>query len=294
MQDSPSRFMKLIPLQHGMALVHAAQAQPQARVPAPVIEIPGADAWSVIVQLQDFREHKLWRGQRLVHAGAHRRGEVAVTDLREQWRCQHLSGYENVRLLVPRTAMEELGEEIARPVGELRPVQGAADPVLFHLAQAMLPAARTAGAAGAASAASETLFLDSMMLALTTHLWQRYGQQSARPASAAGRLAGWQEARVRDFMLSHLAQRLSLAEIAAQSGLSRAHFSRAFKQSFGLSPHAWLQQQRIALACRLLHEGGKSLTTIALECGFSDQSHFSRVFKQVQGMGPAAWLRRRG
>ncbi len=85
-----------------------------------------------------------------------------------------------------------------------------------------------------------------------------------------------------------------LAEIAAHSGLSRAHFNRAFRQSFGLPPHTWLQQQRITLACRLLREGGKSMSIIALECGFSDQSHFSRVFKQVQGIGPAAWLRRGG
>lgn len=287
MHESPARFMKLIPLQHGMALVHAGQAQPQACAPAPVIDIPGADAWSVIVQLQDFREHKLWRGQRLVHAGAHRRGEAAVTDLREQWRCQHLSGYENLRLLVPRTAIEALSQDLARPIGGLRSVQGEADPVLFHLAQAMLPAARTVSAGG------ETLFLDTMMLALHTHLCQRYGQQPARLTSTAGCLAGWQEARVRDFMLAHLAQRLSLADIAAHSGLSRAHFSRAFRQSFGLPPHAWLQQQRIALACRLLRESGKSMSTIALECGFSDQSHFNRVFKQVQGLGPAQWLRQR-
>jgi AraC family transcriptional regulator len=48
------------------------------------------------------------------------------------------------------------------------------------------------------------------------------------------------------------------------------------------------------LACRLLREGGKSMSIIALECGFSGQGHFSRVFRPVQGVGPAVWLRRRG
>ncbi|MGC8107756.1 hypothetical protein, partial [Salmonella enterica] len=74
-------------------------------------DIPGEDAFSVIVQLQDFRHHKLWRGQQLVHAGGHRSGEMAITDLREQWRCQHLSDYDNVRLQLPRATIEQWSEE---------------------------------------------------------------------------------------------------------------------------------------------------------------------------------------
>lgn len=279
--------MKRIRMQDDIALVRAAQAPSALSSPAPppVIDIPTEDAFSVIVQLQDFRHHKLWRGQRLVHSGGHRHGDMAITDLREQWRCQHLSDYDNVRLQLPRATIEQLSDEGGRRIGGLRQVQTIRDPVVWHLLHAMLPALN-----GAAND-SDTVFLDTVTMALHTHLAQRYGGQPVARGGGGGRLASWQQLRAREYMLSHLSQRLTLAEIASQCGLSRAHFARAFKHSFGLPPHAWLQQQRVELACRLLREGEKGMTAIALECGFSDQSHFSRVFKQIKGMGPAAWMR---
>ncbi|WP_432240148.1 helix-turn-helix domain-containing protein [Herbaspirillum robiniae] len=272
---------KSVPSRSGIGVTRATMLQP---LPAPpVIEIPCDDAFSVIVQLEDFRHHKLWRGKRLVHAGSHRRGEVAITDLREEWRCQHLSAFDNMRFHVPRATLEELSRESGVRVTGLNPVQAARDPVVFHLAQAALPAM--------GGAAADTLFIDSVTLALHTHLCNRYGKQEAQPT--AGRLAAWQEARVRDYMLANLARRLTLEEVSAQCGLSRAHFARAFKNTFGVPAHAWLQGQRIARAQQLLASGEKSMTEVALECGFADQSHFSRVFKRVLGVAPAAWLRAR-
>ncbi len=287
-QPLPQRFIKRLRLQDGLSLTRAVQSQVTgvSSGAVPVIDIPGEDAFSVIVQLQDFRHHKLWRGQQLVHAGGHRSGEMAITDLREQWRCQHLSDYDNVRLQLPRATIEQWSEEGGRRISGLQQRQAVRDPVIWHLVQAMLPML------GEAANDGDTVFMDSVTLALHTHLARHYGGQPL--ARNSGRLAGWQQVRVRDYMLAHLGQRLTLAELAAQCGLSRAHFSRAFKLSFGLPPHAWLQRQRIALACQLLREEGKSMSVIALECGFSDQSHFSRVFKQVMGVGPMGWVREQG
>jgi len=287
--SSVSRLVKHIRMQDDVALVRATQnrAAASALIPPPVLDIPSDDAFSVIVQLQDFRHHKLWRGQRLVHAGGHRLGDMAITDLREQWRCQHLSDYDNVRLHLPRASLERVSEEGGRRIGALQQVQAIRDPVVWHLLHAMLPALT-----GAAND-SDTVYLDAVTLALHTHLAQRYGGQPVGRGGGAG-LAGWQQVRAREYMLSHLARRLTLAEIAAECGISRAHFARAFKHSFGVPPHAWLQRQRVELACRLLRQSDKGMTAIALECGFSDQSHFSRVFKQIQGVGPAAWLRAQG
>jgi AraC family transcriptional regulator len=246
-----------------------------------VIDIPCDDAFSVIVQLEDFRHHKLWRGKRLVHAGSHRRGEMAITDLRDEWRCQHLSAYDNLRFHLPRSTLNELSREHGLRISALNPVQAARDPVVFHLAQAAVPMLE--------EPVADSLFIDGLTLALHAHLCSRYGKQEAQPAP--GRLAAWQQSRVRDYMLENLARRLTLAEVAAQCGLSRAHFARAFKNTFGMPVHAWLQAQRIDKAQRLLAPQDKSMIQVALECGFADQSHFSRVFKRVLGVAPAAWLR---
>jgi AraC family transcriptional regulator len=282
-QPLPSRGLKRFHLQDDITLVRAAQGV--ASEQAPVIDIPEDDAFSIIVQLQDFRHHKLWRGRQLVHAGGHRRGEMAITDLREQWRCQHLSDYDNVRLHLPRSAIEQLSQDSGRRISGLEQGQALRDPVVWHLVQAML------SMLGEAANDGDTVFIDTVTLALHTHLAQRYGHLAAPRSST--RLAGWQQLRVRDYILAHLSRRLTLAELAAQCNLSRAHFARAFKLSFGMPPHAWLQHQRIALACRLLRQSDKGMTAIALECGFSDQSHFSRVFKQVMGVAPVVWMRGR-
>ncbi|MFL9923095.1 AraC family transcriptional regulator [Herbaspirillum lusitanum] len=252
---------------------------------APVIDIPAEDAFSVIVQLQDFRQHKLWRGNKLMHAGGHARGEIAITHLGDEWRCQHLSTYDNLRFHIPRKTINDFSYEDGRPaISHFDNVQGAADTVAFHLAQAVLPML------GAPSAAN-SLFIDSVALALYTHLANRYGQAVAAASRRIGRLAGWQEQRAKAFMAAHLTQRLSLASIAAECGLSRSHFARQFKHSTGMPVHMWLQNLRIERARHMLLHTDKTVTQIALECGFADQSHFSRVFRNMLGTTPVAWLR---
>ena len=80
-------------------------------------------------------------------------------------------------------------------------------------------------------------------------------------------------------------------DLARECRLSRAHFSRAFRRSVGMAPHNWLIEQRIVLSKEKLREDRLSLTDVALECGFSDQSHLSREFKRTVGVSPGAWRR---
>lgn len=69
---------------------------------------------------------------------------------------------------------------------------------------------------------------------------------------------------------------LSLEELAQSSGLSRFTIIRLFKQNLGLTPHAFQLNLRIHQARQQL-KTGKSITAIAYDLGFSDQSHFHRV-----------------
>ncbi|SEL10112.1 AraC family transcriptional regulator [Pseudoxanthomonas sp. GM95] len=112
----------------------------------------------------------------------------------------------------------------------------------------------------------------------------------AQQAAVAG-LAPWQANSVVRMMLSQLAARISTTALARECGLSRGHFSRAFKQTFGLPPHSWRHVQRIALAKTMLAEDRHALTDIAAQCGFSDQAHFTRAFKADTGTTPLAWRR---
>ena len=114
-------------------------------------------------------------------------------------------------------------------------------------------------------------------------------QRRARPR---GGLPPGALRRVREYMEERLAEKIELSDLAKIAGLSGCHFSRAFKQSVGTPPHRYLVMRRIAAAAELIRTTNRSMTDIALEVGFSDQSHFTRSFSAVTGETPCA-LRRR-
>jgi AraC-like DNA-binding protein len=80
-------------------------------------------------------------------------------------------------------------------------------------------------------------------------------------------------------------------ELARECLLSSAHFSRAFRRSVGMAPHDWLIEQRIVLSRKKLRDDRLSLSDVAAECGFTDQSHFTRMFNRIVGVSPGAWRR---
>ncbi|WBV41565.1 helix-turn-helix domain-containing protein [Pseudoroseomonas cervicalis] len=104
-------------------------------------------------------------------------------------------------------------------------------------------------------------------------------------------LAPWQAVKVLRHIEAHLAEALSVAQLAALVGLSAGYFSRAFRASQSLSPHAFILQRRLARAQLLMLASSRGLSDIALECGFCDQPHLTRRFRHALGMSPAAWRR---
>ena len=113
------------------------------------------------------------------------------------------------------------------------------------------------------------------------------------PASGRlGRLAPWQERRVRAHVDANLHASLRVEDLAAVARLSTSYFARAFKASFGEPPHAYLLRRRVERAQLLMRQGPAPLAQVALACGLSDQAHLSRVFRQVTGSSPSDWRRR--
>lgn len=115
----------------------------------------------------------------------------------------------------------------------------------------------------------------------------------SRAARRRGGLSAAALHRVKLFVEAHLARRIRVGELAQRSGLSVFYFTRAFRQSTGMTPHAYVQQRRVERARELLGQSTRSLGDIALEVGFSSQSHFTTVFRRLTGLTPAL-LRRAG
>lgn len=114
---------------------------------------------------------------------------------------------------------------------------------------------------------------------------------STRPAVARGGLSPGALRRCLLFVERELARPIPLHELAMQAGLSDCHFARAFKQSTGLPPHRYLLARRIEAALALIQGSDRSLTQVALEAGFCDQSHLCRAVARATGRTPRA-LRR--
>ena len=112
-------------------------------------------------------------------------------------------------------------------------------------------------------------------------------QSTFRP----GGLATWQAQRTVAYIEANLGSKLAVGEMADLVALGKCHFSRAFKQSLGSSPMAYVGLRRVERAKFMMTSTSERLSDIALACGFADQSHFNRYFRHVVGMSPGVWRR---
>jgi AraC-like DNA-binding protein len=126
--------------------------------------------------------------------------------------------------------------------------------------------------------------LDGLLERLTTHLhWRtRYAEDPRLPRVAQ---------KAREYLHANARYDIGLDQLAAATGVDRFRLTRAFKAAYGIAPHAYLVQLRLATARRLLARG-ELPATIAMELGFSDQSHLGRWFVRAYGLTPALYRKR--
>ena len=95
----------------------------------------------------------------------------------------------------------------------------------------------------------------------------------------------------REFLHSKVGERTSLEDVAREACLSPYHMHRAFMQTFGETPHAYLTTLRLNRARSLL-KSGCSVTAASMEVGFSSMSAFSRLFRTRFGVSPSSEIRK--
>lgn len=102
-----------------------------------------------------------------------------------------------------------------------------------------------------------------------------------------GRIGFAQQRRLVELIEGQLGSDLSLTRLAEEIGLSTFHFARAFKATFGVTPHHYVQGRRLDAAARALRsEHGRPIADIALACGFSSQSHMTELMRRKMGTTP--------
>jgi AraC family transcriptional regulator len=114
----------------------------------------------------------------------------------------------------------------------------------------------------------------------------------AAPAAPTGGLPPRTVRRLEAYIDENLGNRIRVVDLAQIARLSACYFSRAFRQSFGRPPHAYIVRRRIERAQQLMLRTNEPLCQIALDCGLADQAHLSKLFRRVRGETPAAWRKR--
>src|SRR6266536_130743 len=97
--------------------------------------------------------------------------------------------------------------------------------------------------------------------------------------------------RARDAMDRRYAQPLDIPSLARIAHVSEAHFIRTFRDTFGETPHRYLQRRRVERAMFLLRQTDRSVTEICLDVGFVSLGSFSRTFSEIVGQSPSEFRR---
>jgi transcriptional regulator GlxA family with amidase domain len=118
---------------------------------------------------------------------------------------------------------------------------------------------------------------------LVLALCRDFGSQ-ATLASSAKPLA-W----VASYLSVHLAEPISVEDMARRSHLSPSRFAAVFRETYGSPPHRYLLHLRLEHAKELLRGTRLPLTRIAAYSGFSDAHHLSKIFKRIVGVTPGAY-----
>jgi AraC family transcriptional regulator len=204
------------------------------------------------------------------------------------------------------TLLNQTTQELMQVEIELIPQLAIDDPVIHQLALALKLEIQTGCMSG-------RLYGELLGTALAARLVQNYAVSKPALEFKASGLPQSQLARVIDYMKANLTQDLSILDLATLTGMSESHFSRSFKRSVGISPYQYLMQQRVERAKQLLEQRslalakplpcltaglrqqqkppgtGIAISTIALDCGFANQTHLTKVFRQMTGMTPKAY-----
>jgi AraC family transcriptional regulator len=226
------------------------------------------------------------RSGKSVAIGTFRPGAVIIIPEGSSSRWDIPKPVDVVQLYLPQTTLKRVADEAgAGAPAELLERTAHPDPVTSRL---LLSAADVLEG----HEALDTLFRQQLMDLLATRLLAAHTGAAAPIEPIRGGLAPKVLGRAIERLRSDSDADVSLAALASEAGLSRFHFCRAFKESTGLSPHAWLRQHRLEQAMNMLRDTDASVMAVAVALGYTSQTAFAAAFRKLTGETPSAWRRR--
>jgi AraC family transcriptional regulator len=221
--------------------------------------------------------------------GQVRSGEVAIIPGGSSWACRSEGSDLPAMLLLylrplfvrsTARALNFSNNELG-----LTPQIGFRDKHISHIAMSLLHELNEANVVG-------RLYADSLATGLAIQLVRRYSSLKDVHVGHGGMAPHKlrQAIALIDHCLSDEEEgRVALRVVARAVRMSYFHFSRAFKQSMGMTATSYIAERRIERAKKMLEETELPISEIALRSGFSSQSHFTTAFRRLAGVTPKAF-----
>src|SRR5882757_11019731 len=226
------------------------------------------------------------RSGRFASTGTFRPGVVTIIPEGSSSRWDIPKPVDVVQLYLPHTMIERVAREAdtATPT-DLLERTAHPDPTTSRL---LLSAADSLEGNGAL----DSLFRHQLVELLATRILAAHSGSPTSFQPTTGGLAPKALLRAIERLRSDSDADVSLSALALDAGLSRFHFCRAFKESTGLSPHAWLRQYRLEQAMNMLRDTDTSVVSVAAALGYASQTAFAAAFRKLTGEAPSDWRRR--
>lgn len=252
------------------------------------VVIPASDDHCIVKNLGDSFFTSVYRGKRRFE-GEVLPSQSAIIPAGSSWVCQAENSDSldllllYLRPLFVRSAAAEL--KCSHTEIGLTPQIGFKDKNLCHVAMSLLHELNEANVGG-------RLYADSLAPGLAIQLVRRYS--SLREVQVGhGGMAPHKLRQAISLIDHHLSDeeegRVALRSVARSVRMSYFHFSRAFKQSMGMTATNYIAERRIERAKKMLEETELPISEIALRSGFSSQSHFTTAFRRLAGATPKAF-----
>jgi AraC family transcriptional regulator len=245
------------------------------------------NSFLVNLQVRDLPKRKVWRDGKPLDASPLKGGTVSIFDLRREWIAERVAPLHLIAFYLPRRALDAIAD--MEGVAHLDhfnhdPAIGVPDATIAILGMSLLPAFERPDEAN-------HLFVDHVTCAAAIHILRAYGVGKAASKHLGNRLSPWQLQRAKDVLMADLSGDVSVAQLAAECGLSISKYTKGFALSTGLPPHKWLLEQRVHRSMCMLRDRDVPFDEIAMACGFFDARHFVRVFTRMVGTHPRTWQR---
>jgi AraC-like DNA-binding protein len=210
-----------------------------------------------------------------------RPGDIAFRPRnRKLW--SDLSGGRFIQILQSRETYDNLVPELVRSgTVHLEPQDAFSDPLISQIAVTLANEIDGGFVDG--------ILADALNTALAVQVMRRFVDRSALLRAPSNGLSRERLKRVRDYIETHLDDRLTLTDLAGVACLSPYHFSRSFKQAVGVGPQRYVMQRRLERAKTLMRRTNQPLASIAQEAGFVDQSHLTSMFRRETGVTPGRY-----